>query len=196
MALGPNERMAALLNGMSDDPNLAAKVKKPKTRPTKKVVVTPELKDHLEKVGSKTRLNYSPDSTIPRCKKCRRISVRGLDVCYFHGGARIAEKRKLEKGIIRDRDAKARSNIRKILSTDGALPPGLLMTPVFKAVLLEERTLNRSKPYTSDIVTRLATLRMILYKLTFGWTRMEQDPNNRDEWTTAVKLASDHGLDF
>ena len=53
---------------------------------------------YVAAVRHKTSLADTPDSTLKRCKNCRRVAVRGLDVCYFHGGAHLVHQRRLERG--------------------------------------------------------------------------------------------------
>lgn len=191
----PEERMKFLTRGM--DPSTEPKLKPPKKTWVRRPEGNTAVLQAVHKANPRLSLKWRPDTLIPRCKRCKNPAVKGLDVCYHHGGAVVARNRKLEKGILPDAGKKARANIGELLKA-GGIPLELAQLPVVRNVTGEIRDImamwKRGEGKTKEASSRKIALQMILYKLVFAWTQMEIDPNNRQPWTDALNLAQEHGV--
>lgn len=79
-----------------------------------------------------TSLAFSEGVNLKRCKKCRRVAVKGTEVCYFHGGAAVVAKRNLAKGIPPIMTPKAVGQATSILYRARVLPAELTSDPLIR----------------------------------------------------------------
>lgn len=191
----PEERMKILTRGM--DPSTEPRLKPPKKTWVRRPEGNTAVLQAVHRANPRLSFKWRPDTLLKRCKHCKCVAVKGLEVCYHHGGASVARKRKLEKGILPDPAKKARSNIGELLKA-GGIPLELAQLPVTRNVTGEIRDImaawKRGEAKTKETSSRKIALQMILYKLAFAWTQMEIDANNRQPWTDALNLAQEHGV--
>jgi|GEM_PF-5309368 len=125
------------------------------------------------------------------CSRCRRLAVRGMKVCYFHGGAKTAVQRKKDKGL---RAVDATRRIKRnayYLMRDGLLPDGLVKHPAFVATWKVATTFTAGGGL--EKVRRKRACGMLLHELVRSWTLMERDGNHA-VWAEAVRKAKVLGL--
>lgn len=89
---------------------------------------------YVAAVRHKTSLADTPESKLKRCKDCRRVAVRGLDVCYFHGGAHLVHQRRLDRGIIPQQRPARLARAFTAALREQALPRELITSALFTAI--------------------------------------------------------------
>ena len=74
---------------------------------------------------------------------CRMIAVRGMEVCYFHGGRAEIERRRIALGIPPKTIGHALGGVRRTLGRNYLLPDELLRHPVYVAVTNAHEPMSR-----------------------------------------------------
>ena len=73
-------------------------------------------------------------ATTKRGTKCRMIAVRGMAVCYFHGGKAEVHRRNRLEGVPSLERTRALNTVDRSLARQGLLPRELLAHPLFRQI--------------------------------------------------------------
>jgi hypothetical protein len=138
--------------------------------------------------GSKTR----------RCKKCKRLAVRELEVCYWHGGkAFLRVKRRLQgKGAVGKTSDIAVRNTRRVFIEQG-VPAELMHNPLFAAVgrialpKIFGVSADEYKRIRQDIPLRIAS-RVLVREMVAAW--YAQQEGDYKPWLIATTKARNLGF--
>lgn len=111
-----------------------------------------------------------------RCKHCRRLAVREMEVCYFHGGRQwLRIKRRLQgKGAVGKTSEIALRNTRRVFQ-EGGIPAELMHNPLFQEVgrTALPRMFGVSREQGEpDIGKRIAS-RVLIRELVAAWYAVE-----------------------
>lgn len=202
MAKSPEEilaRIDKLMLESSDDPNIKRRRIKVDPKPAWKNNGgwrgNPNSLLALELHRARTQFGAGG---LRLCNKCKRVAVRGLNVCYRHGGARLANKRRIEAGcFVRHRPSAAGSLVNGLLR-QGALPVELVRNSVFKAVGDESRRieeLRKAGEIDRADVNRLRACRLLHLELVQAWMMLAADEKaDAAVWRSAVSKVREIGL--
>lgn len=203
----PEERMRILekdISGPSLTKRPARKKRPPAAREHWKVPGHPAY-ENFQEGAKKTSLKWSEDNRHKRCTKCKRVAVKHSDYCYFHGGATQAAINRAARGEARPVGPRMRANVGKLIK-NGGIPHELASTPIFRAAYLEWSAVhkafiaNRKGTDPASIETtrvsldRKLELQVLLYRLVFGWTQLELDPDVHGPWSDAIMFAHTLGI--
>lgn len=138
--------------------------------------------------GSKTRT----------CSRCKRLAVRGLDVCYFHGGRAEVERRKIAKGQPVGSASYIAGDKAKKLFYAGLLDPVLTEQPVFRATWAlvfptgEAWERRKANIYRRDIpqeeIERVRASKILLLEMIKAWHVWAND-GDVGPWEVVLKKA-------
>lgn len=126
---------------------------------------------------------------IRRCKTCKRLAVRGLDVCYFHGGRKTVEERKRARGEpVGSRGKMARKKVYQAIKK-GDVPIELAREPAFQATWSEATPrLLGSGPFDPARLSRRTAASILAWELVVAWRTLLKD-GDYGPWLDAIQKA-------
>ncbi len=157
----------------------------------------------LEKHRGKTMFG-NPNNRKRLCRKCNRVAIKGLDVCYSHGGAPTQIARRLADDCAGySRPKTAHRLVQKLIERE-ELPQELLRQPIFLkisdilSVPYKEAKFRRRdrKPLSGsskDEMNYLKTLTVLRLECVRAWLTMEISGDN-GPWITAIGKARKLGI--
>lgn len=136
---------------------------------------------YVAAVRHRTSLADTPESTLKRCTQCRRVAVRGLDVCYFHGGAKTVHDRRRALGIQPKVRWRQIGRALRDVMRQQAFPAELMAQPVF--ITLYDGIRSPKLRYIASPLMREVVL---------AWYARED--GNYEPWATAMLHCRQHGF--
>lgn len=133
-----------------------------------------------------------------RCKYCRRLAVRELSVCYWHGGKTFLRvmRRNNGKGAVGKTSEIAMRNTRRVFR-EQLVPVELFQVPIFVEVAqyalpkLFNAPSGRAQP--ADIGRRIAA-RLLVREMIAAWLAAQGEMGDPNVWTRVVVKARAMGF--
>jgi len=144
---------------------------------------------------TRTQLDAENGVSRQRCKRCKRVVVKGLDVCYFHGGGAVTKQRRRANGQpVSKTSAAAIRNVRKLFEA-GDVPVELLRDPLYQAVgkFVMPKTFGLDYDRSGEVRPKVAA-RLLMHEMTLGWIEMDRPGGDPGPWTRAVGKAFKMGF--
>jgi hypothetical protein len=182
----PDDPLAILNRDMDRSvPHYVSREKRPK--------VSKPVHPNLVAARRRTQLDFANGVDRQRCKYCKRVVVKGLEVCYFHGGASTVLARRRAKGLPIGQDTRtARRNLRDLFRKQ-KVPQGLAKVPAFieaaRIAVPGAFGLPRNTEQTPQEIT---TAILVARELAMAWVLAER--GDTLAWTRAVAKAVQAGF--
>lgn len=122
-------------------------------------------------------LKASVGTAHQRCKYCKRVCVKGMEVCWHHGGQQVVAERWLARGLPPLSMSQIRRNTGKLIDR-GLLPYDLVRQPLFQELNQELRAGNRQAAH-------------VLRELIIAW--LARDDGNFELWIKVLAEAKGFG---
>lgn len=131
---------------------------------------------------------------IRTCSRCRRLAVKGRNVCYFHGGAETVKARKRAKGEpVGSAAATARHEVKKLIRSD-ALPFALTQEALYRAAHEGARVrLTELPEFDRSALVHKQACSLLLWEAVRGWM-IRHETGDPLPWAEAVRKGRALGL--
>lgn len=126
------------------------------------------------------------------CKHCNRVAVKGLDVCFFHGGGTVVQARKRAKGLpIGSRSRIAGRRVAKLIEC-GKLPQELIQHPVFQTAWAAGRGKMKAEEAGPALVRFRRAAILLAFEAVRAWFLRER--GEHAAWVECVRKSRELGL--
>ncbi len=128
------------------------------------------------------------------CTQCGRLAVRGVKVCFYHGGGAVAKAQREARGIRTSRVRAAKRAVKDLLERH-SLPMDLLRTELFRSTWARA---NQRRTHAETIATEQKELdyrracSLLSWEVVRAWYSMEG--GDIAPWVDCVRKARDLGI--
>lgn len=189
------ERVKRILNKDMDRTDPISVQRYTRTGRLKKKMDKPQHENSIRALENNRADTQFNGPKARRCRLCRRLAVRELDVCYFHGGRAYlwAKRRKQKQGPIGKTSEVATRNTRNLFLSQ-AVPFELYQIPIFLEVARFALPRQFGVKYNGKLHgPRRRASRLLLREMILAWVAAQEgDPG---PWSTAVAKARALGFE-